>query len=73
MEEDFSDSTVWKKQFSQDGNEYFVHISTGQVRQPPKKNSKLKPLSAEALAHERSGENKSPPKYTGVTYIQQYV
>ena len=77
MDDDFSDKSVWKKQFSQDGHEYYVNLRTGQVKQPPKKQTSYPTANTEkALSVQTASsdaEENVPPKYNGVTYIQQYV
>ena len=74
MEEDFSDSSIWKKQFSQDGTEYYINKQTGQVKQPPRKRAEAKSLVD--INQGTSSSNKDSAmasEYTGTTYIQQYV
>ncbi len=76
---DMSDTSVWKTQFSQDGHEYYVNRSTGQNFKPSRavlnKSKSLDTMPQHAghgQLHTEEPE-KSPPKYNGTSYIQQYT
>lgn len=40
MEDDFSNKSVWRKQVSQDGREYYVNLVSGIIKYPPKQPEK---------------------------------
>lgn len=60
MEDDFSNKTVWKKQTSQDGREYYVNLVSGIIKYPPKQ-------------PEKKVDGSEKKSLTEEHYIQQYT
>lgn len=61
MEDDFSNTAIWRKQTSQEGREYYLNLSTGQIKYPPRSGEIKKP------------QTKPEPKPPSDSYIQQYT